>query len=102
MMYETIFKQMSVWIGLPGAIILAAILTLEFGMTPIDTVSMRTEKAATLAANVLKGEHLIQAEKLLAKTEELQVRTDRTLNALKEICFNTASNDEAKRRCGAL
>jgi hypothetical protein len=102
MIYEELFIQARAWLGLPAAVIVTILLTLDFGFTPIDTVAMKTEKYAETVAQVLKGDHIEQANKLILQTQELKITADRTLGALKEICFNTARNNDARRRCGAL
>jgi hypothetical protein len=102
MIYEEMFKGVIAWLGLPAAVIIAVVIGLDFGLTPIDTVAMKIEKASEGAAEALKGEHIVQAEKLILQTRELQVMSERNLSALKEICFNTAQNDSARRRCGGL
>jgi hypothetical protein len=102
MIYEEVFKRTVAWLGLPAAVIISVVIILDFGISPVDTVAMKIEKAAETAADLLKDEHLQQARELVRQNEDIRDTTTRTLNALKEICFNTALNNDAKRRCGAL
>lgn len=102
MISEEIFKRTAAVIGLPAAVIIAVIIVLDFGLSPIDTAAVKAAKTADEVAHILGQEHQQQMASLMNQTRDLQIISQRNLDALKEICFNTALNQEGRRRCGAL
>ena len=98
-------KELFSGIGVPATVIIIVMTFYQLGWVPFPTEASRGFKAAIVAAETAEAHgklldtaifqhrsHMLQSERQL----------DDLLNALREICFNTARSESRQRSCSEL